>query len=149
MLKDEKNEFLTTLDTIPNRCSIVVNKNLTGYHLANAIAVIALTAGRRHPVLLGCDLIDASGETHPGLIPTGIPILCMDEDGLHQLRREAKAKNCDVVDFTVEGQQTKDYDEYLEMTSMIPADRLRYLGIAIIGSKNAVSKLTKHCDIFR
>ena len=48
---------MTVLDTIPTRCTIM-DKELSGFHLANAIAVIAMTVGKRHPVLLGADLID-------------------------------------------------------------------------------------------
>lgn len=35
-----------------------MDKELSDLHLANAIAVIAMTVGKRHPVLLGADLID-------------------------------------------------------------------------------------------
>jgi hypothetical protein len=77
---NENKEFLTILAEIPTRCTIIMDNSLSGGLLANAIAVIALTAGKRHPILLGEPLVDASGETHPGLIPTGIPMLCMNQE---------------------------------------------------------------------
>ena len=148
-MKNENGELLTVLDTIPTRCTIIMDKELSGFHLANAIAVIAMTAGKRHPVLLGADLIDQDGFPHPGLIPSGIPMLQTDQISLHAIRDQAIAKGLDVVDFTEEGQMTKNYDEYLEMMSRISGDHLHYLGIAVIGSKNAVSKLTKDCEMMK
>lgn len=72
-MKNENGELLTVLDTIPTRCTIIMDKELSGFHLANAIAVIAMTAGKRHPVLLGADLIDQDGFPHPGLIQAESP----------------------------------------------------------------------------
>ena len=45
----------------PNRCVLIMNENISGGYLANAIAVIALTVGERHPYLVGAPLVDASG----------------------------------------------------------------------------------------
>ena len=76
-------------------------------------------------------------------------MLQTDQISLHTIRDQAIAKGLDVVDFTEEGQMTKNYDEYLEMMSRISGDHLHYLGIAVIGSKNAVSKLTKDCEMMK
>ena len=46
-----------------------MDKKLHGGMLANAIAVIALTVGQRHPVLAGDSLVDASGVQLPFLYP--------------------------------------------------------------------------------
>lgn len=146
---NENNEFLTVLDQIPTRCTIIVDNSLSGGLLANAIAVIALTVGKRHPALLGEALVDASGEVHPGLIPSGIPMLCANSQALKELRKSALEKGCDVVDFSVEGQQTKNYEEFLEITRSIPAEDMNYLGIALVGSKNAISKLTKNYEMIK
>ncbi|WP_238881757.1 DUF2000 domain-containing protein [Clostridium sp. YIM B02551] len=144
---NENNEFLTVLDEIPTRCTIIMDKALSGGLLANAIAVIALTAGKRHPVLLGESLIDASGEAHPGLIPTGIPMLCADTEALKEIRKAALEKGCDVVDFPLEGQQTKNYEEFLATTSNIHTEDMKYLGIALIGSRKTINKLTGKCQM--
>ena len=47
---NEINEFMTVLSEIPTRCTIVMNSSLSGGLLANAIGVIALTVGKRHPM---------------------------------------------------------------------------------------------------
>jgi hypothetical protein len=146
---NENNEFLTVLNEVPTRCTIIMDSTLSGGLLANAIAVIALTAGKRHPVLLGESLVDASGESHPGLIPTGIPMLCTDAETLKELRKAALEKGCDVVDFPVEGQQTKNYEEFLEATRNISSKEMKYLGIALIGPKKEINKLTVKCQMIK
>jgi hypothetical protein len=146
---NENKEFLTVLDEIPTRCTIIMDSCLSGGLLANAIAVIALTAGRRHHVLLGEPLVDASGEIHPGLIPTGIPMLCTNQEDLKALRKAALEKGCDVIDFPIEGQRTKNYEEFLSITRNIPSEDMKYLGIALVGAKKTISKLTGKCDMIK
>jgi hypothetical protein len=133
----------------PNRCVIVMNKELSGGTLANAIAVIALTVGQRHPVLVGDPLVDASGFAHPGLIPTGIPMLSATQTELSQIRQEALVNKCDVVDFPVEGQQTKNYEEFTKMMAAIQTKDINYTGMAIIGEKKTVSKIVKKLELMR
>lgn len=68
---------------------------------------------------------------------------------LRKLRKTALEKGCDVVDFPYEGQQTKNYNEFLHTMTAIREDDINYLGIAIIGKKNAVNRITKHCEMIR
>ena len=139
----------TILSQVPDRCVIIMDRDLNGGLLANAIAVIALTVGQRHPALVGEPLVDASGVAHPGLIPTGIPMLCASQDELVTIRQQALERECDVVDFPVEGQQTKNYDEFMEMTSHIPTEDMQYTGIAVIGQKKVVNKIVNKLDLIR
>lgn len=85
------------------RCVIVVDRDLPRGRLANAVAVIALTVGQRHPVLVGAPLVDGAGFAHPGLIPIGVTMLAASRDELPAIRRQALATGCDVVDFPVTG----------------------------------------------
>ena len=153
MLQESKtqdnNSLEKVLTEIPSRCVIIMDKNLRGGLLANAIAVIALTVGQRHPTLVGDDLVDASNFAHPGLIPTGIPMLCASQADLIEVRKEALDMKCDIVDFPVEGQQTKNYMEFMEMTAQIPTENMKYTGIALIGQKKPISKLTKGFKLIR
>jgi hypothetical protein len=133
----------TILAEMPDRCVMIMDEALSGGHLANAIAVIALTVGQRHPGLVGAPLVDASGFSHPGLIPIGIPMLCASQEQLSTLRGLALANQCDVVDFPVEGQQTKNYAEFMDMTAAIATDELHYTGIALIGPRKRINRLVK------
>lgn len=141
--------FKTILSETPNRCVIIMDKDLNGGHLANAIAVIALTVGQRHPVLVGEALVDASGFPHPGLIPIGIPMLCATQTELVKIRQEAIDKGCDVVDFPVQGQQTKNYSEFIKMTAQIKTEDMKYTGIALIGQKKPISKIVKNLQLLK
>ncbi len=141
-MNNGNNQFLSVLEEIPTRCVIIMDEKLDTGHMANAIAVIALTAGQRHPVLVGAPLIDGSDYLHPGLIPIGIPMLHCPAEQLNDIRQAALDKGCDVVDFPVEGQQTKNYDEFIVMMSTIPMEQIRYLGLALIGNKKVINKLT-------
>lgn len=131
----------------PDRCVLIMNSAVSGGYLANAIAVIALTVGQRHPYLVGDPLVDANGVSHPGLIPIGIPMLQCSSEQLKDIRAKALEKGFDVVDFPKQGQQTKNYAEFMDMMSTASTDELEYLGIAVIGKKNPVNKLTKHCEM--
>ena len=135
------------LPETPNRCVIVMDKELGGGTLANAIAVIALSAGQRHPALVGEPLVDARGFAHPGLIPTGIPMLCAPQDELARIRQVALENECDVVAFPVEGQQTKSYEEFQAMVGQIPTEGIKYTGLALIGQKKTISKIVKKLDL--
>jgi len=131
----------------PDRCVMVMDKALSGGHLANAIAVIALTVGQRHPALVGDPISDASGHIHPGLIPIGIPMLCAEQDIVNQIRSTALEKGCDVVDFPVQGQRTKNYEEFKSvMTGVLPGE-IEYTGLAIVGSRNVVNKITRDLEM--
>lgn len=72
----------------PMRCVIAIDQSPPVGRSANAAAVIALTIGQRHPVLVSEPLIDASGFRHPGLIPIGIAVLVASQDTLSEIRQK-------------------------------------------------------------
>jgi hypothetical protein len=133
----------------PQRCVIVLDRELPIGKAANAAAVIALTIGQRHPQLVGPALIDADGAAHPGLIPIGIAVLASDVDAMPALREQALAAGCDVVDFPVQGQQTTDYDGFAAAVGAVPTAELRYVGLALTGPKKAVAKLVAQLGLLR
>ncbi|WP_371368130.1 hypothetical protein SRRS_18120 [Sporomusa rhizae] len=135
------------LTETPDRCVVIMDKELHGGILANAIAVIALTVGQRHPVLVGESLVDASDFAHPGLIPTGIPMLRAPQAELVRIRHEALNNGCDVVDFPVEGQQTKNYEEFKKMVAQLPTENIKYTGLALVGQKKTISKIVKKLEL--
>jgi len=133
----------TLLPSLPERCVIVINQQLSAGHAANAAAVLALTLGQRHPVLVGAPLIDADKREHPGLIPIGISVLVADGEQLTQLHQHLlNDEEMDGIIFPVEGQQTTDYAAFREAVSVVPTGNLELLGIALAGNKKVVRKLT-------
>ncbi|MCE1253514.1 MAG: DUF2000 domain-containing protein [Anaerolineae bacterium] len=137
----------TVKSTRPERVVIIVDKNLPPGRAANAAAVIALTIGARHPALVGAPLLDLSGFAHPGLIPIGLSVLSADPDELPLLRRKALAADCDVVDFPVEGQLTKNYQTFMQAVSCVASEDLSYVGLALIGRKKEISKIVGHLNL--
>ena len=122
------------------RCVIVVNDALPPGKASNAAAVVAFTLGQRQGRLVGSQLVDGDGQTHPGLIPIGIPVLRASAEQLSWLRSKS-IDGCDVVDFPAQGQQTTDYEAFRAAVKSVPAHGLQYLAIGIVGPKKRVGKL--------
>jgi Protein of unknown function (DUF2000) len=134
---------------VSERCVIVVDEGLPAGLAANAAAVLALTVGAREPGLVGADLIDADKETHPGLIPSGLPVLRASSDELVELRRCGSSDGVVVIDFPAIGQQTNDYDEVRATVAQTPTAELTYLGVAVTGPRRAIARLTGSFALLR
>ncbi|KAF1046884.1 MAG: hypothetical protein GAK35_00831 [Herbaspirillum frisingense] len=131
------------------RCVVVIDAALAGGKAANAAAVIALTIGQRHPELVGAPLVDASGASHPGLIPIGIAVLSAPSEALAGLRAKAVQAGCDVVDFPVQGQQTTDYQAFIDAVARVREEELRYVGVSLYGPKKTVGKLVGNLALLK
>lgn len=139
----------TVLPVPPTRCVIVLDKALPVGRLANAAAVIALTIGQRHPILVGEPLIDGAGVTHPGLIPIGIAILAADQVDLPAIRQKGLAASCDVIDFPVQGQETTNYAAFRDVVASVPAAELTYVGVALVGQKKEIGKIVGNLGLLK
>jgi hypothetical protein len=127
--------------TDPGRCVIVIDESLPAGRAANAAAVIALTIGKLRPELAGADLIDKSGAVHPGLIPIGIAVLGASAADFPVIRAKALARNLDVIDFPVQGQQTTDYQAFGAAVAQCETDALSYVGVGVYGPRKDVGKI--------
>jgi hypothetical protein len=134
---------LETKSDLPDasRCVIVIADSLPAGRAANAAAVIALTLGKRHPHLAGPDLVDASGHTHPGLIPIGIAVLAASAPDIVGVRSKALKDGVDVVDFPSQGQQTTDYAEFGARVAELSTEELTYVGVGLYGHRKAVGRI--------
>jgi hypothetical protein len=131
------------------RCVIVVDEALPPGLAANAAAMVALTLGATVDGLPGTDLVDADGNTHPGLIAAGIPILAAAREQLPDLHARAARAGIGVVDFPAYGQQTTDYEAVIERVGQTPAADLEYLAVALHGPPRAVRRLTGSLRLLR
>ena len=132
------------------KCVVVVDGDLPVGLLVNTATVLAITLGSRIGSIVGDDAVDGSGEVHPGLTWLPIPVLKADAEAIKQIRLEASgAEDLLVVDFTDAAQTPRDYREYLENISRVPTEDLRYLGVALYGSKKPVNKLTGGLSLLR
>jgi uncharacterized protein DUF2000 len=132
-----------------HRCVIVLDEALAPGHAANAAAVLALTLGATVEGLAGADIIDADGEAHPGLIPSGLAVLCAPRPSLARLRADAARAGVGVIDFPSYGQQTNDYEAFRAQVARTPAEELEYLGVVLHGPRRAVGRLTGSLRLLR
>jgi hypothetical protein len=124
------------------RCAIVIDAELAPGLAANAAAVLAVTLGATVEGLAGPDLVDADGQVHPGLFEKGLPVLGAAREALPALRARALAAGVGVIDIPAVGQQTNDYDEVRAFVASTSTADLEYLGLALHGSRRAVSRVT-------
>ncbi|WP_333823560.1 DUF2000 domain-containing protein [Pinisolibacter sp.] len=136
-------------DGANDRCVIVVDEALPVGRAANAAAVVALTIGRRHPGLVGDDLVDAGGGHHPGLIPIGISVLAATAADLVAVRGKALARGIDVVDFPTAGQETTDYAAFGDAVARTPAGDLGYVAVGLVGARREVGKVVGRLPLLR
>jgi hypothetical protein len=138
-----------TLTTPTLRTVIVIDRDLPKGLAANAAAVLAHAFGARRPDLVGGDFDDATGATHAGLIPTGLPVLGATGADLATLRTAAAERDLLVVDLPAAGQQTTDYDAFrAAVEGTDPAD-LTYLAVLVSGPPRTVRKLTGSLGLLR
>lgn len=130
------------------RCVMILNAALPPGKATNAAAVIALTLGQRHPTLVGDALEDAEKYPSPGLITTGIPVLAASDQELDVLREQCEQAEYDLVLFPEAGQSTTDYQALGDVLRQQPRQQWRLLGLAIVGDKKALRKLTAKLVLF-
>lgn len=141
---------MSEVTSAPGKCVIVLDETLPPGKAANAAAVIALTIGQRYPELVGAPLVDASGTRHPGLIPIGIAVLSGSAQQMFSLRDKALTETgIDIVDFPTQGQQTKNYTEFLDAVAGLQPDEMKYLGVALTGNKKRIAKLVAELNLFQ
>lgn len=130
------------------RCVMILNAALPPGKATNAAAVIALTLGQRHPMLVGKALTDAEMRPSPGLITTGIPVLAATDEQLSVLREQCEQAEYDLVLFPEAGQSTTDYQALGDVLRQQPRQHWRLSGLAIVGDKKALRKMTAKLALF-
>lgn len=134
------------------KCVMVIDADLPLGLIANTAAVLSLTLGKSIDGILGPDIYDASGNCHLGITTIPIPILKGTKDNIREIRIKATSVNFPdllVVDFTDAAQTTKTYQDYTDKISKVMFEDLQYLGIAIYGNKQDVTKLTGNLPLMR
>ena len=130
------------------RWVVVVDGQLPGGALVNAVACVAAHAGQAVAGLLGPDGIDADGGCHPGLPWAGCTVLAAPVEALLDLRRKALAAG-DVAVFDVprSAQTNRVYAEYLDELARTASDALELGAVSLFGPRNRISKLTRRLPL--
>ncbi|WP_020592774.1 DUF2000 domain-containing protein [Kiloniella laminariae] len=148
-------------DEVDRKCVLVIDKDLPLGVIANTAAVLALSLGKQHPEMIGPDLLDQKGDSHLGITTLPVPILKGTRDSLLALREKIRASELDlpesdlpesgltVVDVISATSSTRSYDEYARVLATTRTSELAYYGIALLGSKKLVTRLTGNLGLLR
>ena len=79
---------------------------------------------------------------HPGLFEKGCPCCGAARGAAASCARRAGGAGVGVIDIPAFGQQTNDYDEVSAHVARTATAELEYLGLALHGSRRAVSRVT-------
>jgi hypothetical protein len=123
---------------------VVVDARLPAGRAVNAAvcAASATVAGVRG--LLGPDVIDGSGMTHPGIPWTGCSVLSADAEHLRSIHERAAADpDMFVADMPNDAQHIRVYADYLDRVAGTKTEDLGYLVVSVVGPRNRVAKLVK------
>jgi hypothetical protein len=136
-----------------SRVVILLNKNLqTGValnaaaHLGMAIANLVGEEGRAKLKFL--DFVDAEKGVHPSISARSLIVLRGTSSEIRKLRQEALRAGLRTADFTntMTGQT---YREQLERTATTSEATLEYFGVALFGSAETISPLTKRHSLWK
>lgn len=131
---------------------MIIDGGLPAGLAANTAAILGVTLGRRAPEYVGHNVTDASGLTHTGIITIPVPILKGDKSALQTLRRALFTEEYGdlvVIDFSDIAQSCKTYGDYTALSAKTEESKYNYLGLAILGNKKKINKLTGSMPLLR
>ena len=129
---------------------IVIDCKLSVGLAANTAAVLSLTVGKMVEEIIGPDLEDRAGDRHLGITTIPVAILRADRERIKQIRAQAaQTDHLMLVDFCNVAQISKTYEDYRTRLAAVPAEQLKYLGIALFGDTKEVTKLTGNLALMR
>lgn len=134
------------------KCVMVIDSELPAGIIANTSAILGVTLGKHIPEQVGDNVIDASNQTHLGIISIPITILRGDKEILQGLRERLYTQEFNeltVADFSDVAQCCNVYSDYTAKAAATPEKDHTYLGIAIYGNKKKVNKLTGFMPLLR
>ncbi|MCP2170195.1 DUF2000 domain-containing protein [Goodfellowiella coeruleoviolacea] len=132
------------------KCAIVVSDELPTGLAVNAASVLSLTMGHRVEGLVGADVQDADGVTHPGVIHTPLPILVAPREQVAAIVRAAATQDgMFFVSFSSLAQGCKTYEEYIAKMAVTPTAELASVGVGLHGPRRQVNKLVGALPLLR
>jgi len=116
----------------------------------NAGALLGITLGRLFPQIVGADVVDASGTTHPGISTRALPILKASPERLAELAGKARTDpRVTVIDLPRAAQQARTYAEYSRRLEGLPTDGQHVVGVALHGPHDTLTSLTGDLPLYR
>lgn len=138
------------MDSGAEKCVLIIDEQLPAGLAVNTGVVLAFTLGSRMAALIGPDVRDGSGQAHAGITTLPFPILKAQAEQIKALRlRAGEANDLFIVDFTDAAQSSRAYEDYTAKLGAMPAEEIRYLGLALYGRREVVNKLTGSLALLR
>ncbi|MFD6952151.1 MULTISPECIES: DUF2000 domain-containing protein [unclassified Nocardiopsis] len=128
---------------------VVLRQGLEPALAANAGAVLGLALGGRLENSLAADGKDADGGVHAGLNPHPVPTLVASGEQLRRLKAGADEQGLTVVGFNEVARRSRDYMEYLDALATTQSRDVEYVGLALLGPRKDVNRLTGKLELMR
>ncbi|MEJ6549662.1 DUF2000 domain-containing protein [Corynebacterium sp. USCH3] len=121
---------------------IVADSTLPSGRIVNAAACVAAATAPAVSGLLARGGSDADGSAHAGLPWSGCTILAADSAKLRQIRDKADRRD-DVllIDMPRVAQETRVYDEYLDLLATQPSSEIEYAAVSLVGPRKAIDRI--------
>jgi hypothetical protein len=129
---------------VPPRCVLVLDPASPRWLIANAAAVLGASAGAAGAAALGPDLVDASGGRWAGIAEIVVPVLAASPAELADLRVAAQDAGVTALAFPDLAQASPTYADYTAAMAGTPTADIGVHALALLGSGNAVRRLTRH-----
>ena len=91
------------MDLQNEKCVMVIDPELPLGLIANTAAIMGITLGQKMPEVVGTDVADRSGHTHPGIIAFPVPVLKAAPEDIKALREklyQPEFQDVTAVDFS-------------------------------------------------
>ena len=134
------------------KCVMVMVASLAPGIAANTAALLGMTLGSKVKEAIGCDVQDADGNRHMGILQIPLPILKMETEKLQELRRQLfdqEYEDVIIVDFSDAAQTCNVSEEWIVKVKNLPENQFHYLGIGLYGDKKKINRLCGSLPLYR
>lgn len=131
---------------------MVMDASLAPGIAANTAALLGMTLGSKVKEAIGCDVQDADGNRHMGILQIPLPILKMETEKLQELRRQLfdqEYEDVIIVDFSDAAQTCNVYEDWIVKAGNLPENQFHYLGIGLYGDKKKINRLCGSLPLYR
>lgn len=140
------------MDLKAEKCVLIIDESKPLGIMANITSILSISLGKIRPDIVGENNVDANGNMHCGLIQVPVPILKASSEKINELRNtlfSEEYSDITCVDFSNVAQDCMTYEDYTNTMNASSNDSLVYMGLALVGNKKKVNKLTGSLALLR
>jgi hypothetical protein len=125
------------------KIAVAVRADLEPWQKLNVTAFLASGIAASAEDIMGKPYEDGSGHTYLELFRQPVVIYSADGPTLSQAHQRALAREMPMAVYTMDMFATGNDDDNRAVVRAVPADELRFAGLALHGPRNAVDKIFK------